>query len=52
MRALVVYESMYGNTHVIATYIAAGLCRSPPGRSDGGGPGSATGRLLTGLVRQ
>ena len=25
MRALVVYESMYGNTHVIATNIAAGL---------------------------
>ena len=25
MRALVVYESMYGNTHVIATHIAAGL---------------------------
>jgi len=26
MHALVVYESMYGNTHVIATNIAAGLC--------------------------
>jgi menaquinone-dependent protoporphyrinogen IX oxidase len=25
MRALVVYESMYGNTHVVATNIAAGL---------------------------
>jgi len=25
MRALVVYESMYGNTHVVATSIAAGL---------------------------
>jgi Flavodoxin domain len=25
MRALVVYESMYGNTHAIATYVAAGL---------------------------
>ncbi len=25
MRALVVYESMYGNTHIIATNIAAGL---------------------------
>lgn len=25
MRALVVYESMYGNTHAVATYIAAGL---------------------------
>jgi hypothetical protein len=26
MRALVVYESMYGNTHAIATHIASGLC--------------------------
>ena len=26
MRALVVYESMYGNTHVIASSIADGLC--------------------------
>ena len=25
MRALVVYESMYGNTHAVATYVAAGL---------------------------
>jgi hypothetical protein len=25
MRALIVYESMYGNTHVVATNIAAGL---------------------------
>ena len=25
MQALVVYESMYGNTHAIATSIAAGL---------------------------
>lgn len=25
MRALVVYESMYGNTHAVATDIAAGL---------------------------
>jgi hypothetical protein len=26
MRALVVYESIYGNTHAVATEIAAGLC--------------------------
>jgi len=25
MRALVVYESMYGNTHVVAVNVAAGL---------------------------
>ena len=28
MRALVVYESMYGNTHVVATNIAEGLHRT------------------------
>ena len=25
MRALVVYESMYGNTHAVADHVAAGL---------------------------
>jgi hypothetical protein len=29
MRALVVYESMFGNTHVIADHIAAGLGSAP-----------------------
>lgn len=26
MKALVVYESMYGNTHKVARHVAEGLC--------------------------
>jgi menaquinone-dependent protoporphyrinogen IX oxidase len=34
MRALVVYESMYGNTHVVASNIADGPAHHPRGEQD------------------
>ena len=45
MRAVVVYESMYGNTHLIADTIGAGpAALSRPGRQ-GGEPPAARARL-------